>query len=210
MAAPAQAAFIASAENLDWPPTTDFQLTEDPCAQGQCEFTATITFKYKGETVGSIPLQSPARESGSYDTKRFGHVDETNFAQYFWTCATPGLHTWSAAIHKVENGQRTDYPAESGSWDQLGCSDGTPRRVSRRVAEATARKKVGFGDRTIRSVGCARKKKPGRWSCVVRWSNPSRACTDTQALFFYTRKIFHRRFNKVSSFRDARRCTRTA
>jgi hypothetical protein len=206
-AAPANAGFIAFERNFDWPPTTDFQLTEDPCAQGQCEFVATVTFSYKGESLGSIPLHSPAQEAGDWDTKAYGHVDETNFAQFFWSCTTKGEHSWSAEIHKTENGTRTDYPAESGTWKQPGCSDGVPRRVTAAEAAATARKKVGFGDRTIENVRCKRGKRVGRWKCVVRWSNPSRTCADTQALFFYARKVFHRRFNKVSSFRDARRCT---
>jgi hypothetical protein len=166
-----------------------------------------ITFAYKGKRVGSIPLHSPPQEGGNWDTKAFGHVDDTSLVQYFWNCATAGEHTWSAEIWKVEGDQRTDYPAESGGWDQPGCSDGVARVVTKGEAKTTAKKKVIFGDRTLRSASCKRKKRRGRWACTVRWSNASRTCTDTQLLFFYSRIVFHRRFDRVSSFRDARRCT---
>jgi hypothetical protein len=208
LASPASAAFLAQAKNYDWPPTTDFQLTSDPCAAGDCAFTARITFRYRGEVVGRIPLHSPARDGGNWDTKRYGYVETTNYAQYFWNCDSPGKHTWTAKIWQVaQNGERTDHPAESGTWKQPGCSDGTPRRVTRAEADATAREKVGFGDRVIERASCKRGRDASRWKCDVRWTNATRTCTDRQALFFYTRKIFHRRFNRVSSFRESRTCT---
>jgi hypothetical protein len=204
--------FVDFAKNRDWPPTTDFNLTSNaPCDAGDCKFTARLTFRYGKKVLGKIPLQNPPQEGGNWDTKRYGHVDTTDQAQLFWNCDTPGTHTWKAKIWAIaSDGTRTDYAPETGTWKQPGCSNGKPRKVSRTDAEDTAREKIGFGDRTIERASCKQTDRPGRWSCKVRWSNPNRTCNDTQSLFFYTRKIFFRRFNKVSSFREARKCTPAA
>lgn len=206
LAVPAQATFVKQEKNTDWPPTTDFSLTDDPCATGDCNFTAMLTFHYKGENIGSIPLESPAHDGGKWDTKRFGHVDFTNFVQFFWACDSPGTYTWTADITKTANGKTQEHSTESGSWKQPGCSPGKPRIVSKAFAVKTAKEKVIFGNRKNKHTTCARKKRIGRWSCSVTWQTRTRRCTDKQSLFFYTRKIFFRRFQKVSSFRDSRSC----
>jgi hypothetical protein len=208
MAGPANAGeFISQTKNLDWPPTTDFQLKSDPCAQSQCKFVAQITFRYRGAVVGRIPLHSPARAGGDWDSKRFGHVETTNYAQFFWTCDSPGNYSWRAKISKTQGGSRTDYAAEGGKWKQPNCGVAKPLRISRAKAAATAREKVIFGDRNAERIRCTRKKRVGRWLCVVRWSNEARTCTDRQSLYFFRRRFFHRTFDRVGSFRDSRSCS---